>query len=47
MLAPALVIFGVFIFFPLFKNVYLGFFRNPPFPGLPKHYVGFDQYRTS
>jgi ABC-type sugar transport system permease subunit len=42
---PALVIFGVFVFWPLFHNVYLGLFRNPPFPGLPKHYVGLDQYR--
>jgi ABC-type sugar transport system permease subunit len=38
-------VFGVFVFWPLAHNVYLGFFRNPPFPGLPKHYVGFDQYR--
>jgi sn-glycerol 3-phosphate transport system permease protein len=45
LLAPALIVFGLFIFFPLFKNVYLGFFRNPPFPGLPKKYVGFDQYK--
>jgi ABC-type sugar transport system permease subunit len=45
MLFPALLIFGVFVFWPLAHNVYLGFFRNPPFPGLPKHYVGFDQYR--
>ena len=42
---PSLLIFGVFVFWPLIHNVYLGFFRNPPFPGLPKHYVGFDQYR--
>ena len=27
------------------KNFYLGFFRTPPFPGLPKQYVGFEQYR--
>ena len=45
LLFPALLIFGVFVFWPLVHNVYLGFFRNPPFPGLPKHYVGFDQYR--
>jgi ABC-type sugar transport system permease subunit len=25
--------------------VYLGFFRSPPFPGLPSKYVGFDQYK--
>jgi len=42
---PSLAVFGVFVFYPLVHNVYLGFFRSPPFPGLPKHYVGFDQYR--
>ncbi|MET0628032.1 MAG: sugar ABC transporter permease [Acidimicrobiia bacterium] len=45
LLGPSLVIFSVFIFYPLVHNVYLGFFRSPPFPGLPKRYVGFDQYR--
>ena len=45
LLAPALVIFGVFVFYPLAHNVYLGFYRSPPFPGLPSRYVGFDQYR--
>ncbi len=44
LLLPSLVIFGVFIFYPFFKNFYLGFYRTPPFPGLPKRYVGFDQY---
>jgi ABC-type sugar transport system permease subunit len=44
-LLPSFVIFGVFIFYPFFKNFYLGFYRTPPFPGLPKTYVGFDQYR--
>ncbi len=45
LLAPSLVVFGVFLFYPLVHNVYLGFFRSPPFPGLPSKYVGFDQYR--
>lgn len=45
LLAPALVIFGVFIFYPLVHNVYLGFYRSPPFPGLPSKFVGFDQYK--
>ena len=39
------VIFGVFVFYPFFRNFYLGFYQTPPFPGLPKRYVGFDQYR--
>ncbi|HET7652801.1 MAG TPA: sugar ABC transporter permease [Acidimicrobiales bacterium] len=45
MLLPSLVVFGVFVFYPLVKTAQLGFFRTPPFPGLPKRYVGFDQYR--
>jgi sn-glycerol 3-phosphate transport system permease protein len=45
MLLPALVVFGVFVFYPLIHNVYLGFYRSPPFPGLPSTYVGFDQYK--
>jgi sn-glycerol 3-phosphate transport system permease protein len=44
-LIPSLLIFGVFFFYPLVHNVYLGFYRSPPFPGLPSKYVGFDQYK--
>ena len=36
MLAPSLVIFGVFVFYPFVKNFQLGFYRSPPFPGLPQ-----------
>jgi ABC-type sugar transport system permease subunit len=45
LLLPAFVIFAVFIFYPFAKNFYLGFFRTPPFPGLPKRNVGFEQYQ--
>jgi ABC-type sugar transport system permease subunit len=45
MLVPSLLIFSVFVFYPFLRNFYLGFFRTPPFPGLPQRYVGFDQYR--
>jgi len=45
LLVPSLVIFVVFVFYPLVHNAYLGFFRAPPFPNLPSEYVGFDQYR--
>ena len=41
----SLAIFSVFVFYPFFKNFYLGFYRTPPFPGLPQRFVGFDQYR--
>ncbi|HXY90887.1 MAG TPA: sugar ABC transporter permease [Acidimicrobiia bacterium] len=44
-LAPSLLVFGVFVFYPLIHNAYLGFYRTPPFPGLPKTYVGLDQYK--
>ena len=44
-LFPALLIFGVFIFYPLIKSMYLGLYRSPPFPGLPSTYVGLDQYK--
>jgi ABC-type sugar transport system permease subunit len=41
---PSLVVFGVFVFYPFAKNIWLGFYRTPPFPGLPREYVGFEQY---
>jgi sn-glycerol 3-phosphate transport system permease protein len=45
LILPSLLIFGVFVFYPFFRNFYLGFYKTPPFPGLPTRYVGFDQYR--
>jgi sn-glycerol 3-phosphate transport system permease protein len=45
LILPALTIFAVFIFYPFLKNFYLGFYKTPPFPGLPKRFVGLDQYR--
>lgn len=45
LLVPALVIFGVFVFYPFLRNFQLGFYLNPPFPNLPRRWVGFDQYR--
>ncbi len=42
-LAPSIVIFGAFVFYPLGKSVYLGFFISNPF-GTRQIYVGFDQY---
>ncbi|MFZ0667166.1 MAG: sugar ABC transporter permease [Acidimicrobiales bacterium] len=43
---PALLIFGVFVFYPLVRAVWLGFYQTPPFPNLPSHYVGFSQYKS-
>jgi len=45
LIAPAMAVFAVFVFYPLVRTVQLGFFRAPPFPGLPSKAVGFGQYR--
>ncbi len=42
LLAPSLVIFSVFIFYPLARTVWLGFYREDPFGG--RVYAGFEQY---
>ena len=43
-LAPSIVLFGTFVFYPLAKSVYLGFFIENPFR--TRHiYVGLNQYR--
>ncbi len=44
LLAPSLIIFGLFVFYPLGQTVWLGFYRSDPFGG-SQEYVGFDQYR--
>lgn len=44
LVAPALLVFGVFVFYPFAKNIWLGLYRTPPFPGLPKRYAAYDQY---
>lgn len=40
---PSLLVFVVFVFYPFAKNFSLALHRTPPFPGLPKRYVGLDQ----
>ena len=42
-LAPSIVLFGAFVFYPLVKSVYLGFFISNPFR-TRQIYVAFDQY---
>jgi ABC-type sugar transport system permease subunit len=42
LLAPSLVIFGVFVFYPLARTVRLGFFETDPF--FNESYVGWEQY---
>ena len=42
---PSLLIFGTFVFYPFIKNFWLGLYRTPPFPGLPRRWAGLSQYR--
>ncbi len=44
LILPALILFGVFTFYPFFKNFKLALYQNPPVPGLPSHYVGLHQF---
>lgn len=44
-LAPSLVIFSAFVFYPLMKAVYLGFYETDNF-GNQGDFVAVDQYRT-
>jgi len=43
LLVPALAVFGVFTFYPFFRNFKLMLYETPPVPGLPAHYVGLHQ----
>ncbi len=45
LLAPSAAVFGVFVFYPFVRNFDLALYRTPPFPGLPKQYVGLSQAR--
>jgi len=42
---PSLLVFGTFVFYPFIKNFWLGLYSTPPFPGLPRRWVGVSQYR--
>jgi sn-glycerol 3-phosphate transport system permease protein len=44
LVTPSFVIFGIFVFYPFVKNFELALYRTPPFPGLPRTFVGLDQY---
>jgi sn-glycerol 3-phosphate transport system permease protein len=44
MVLPALALFGVFTFYPFIRTIWLGFYRTPPFPGMPRIYAGTEQY---
>jgi ABC-type sugar transport system permease subunit len=44
LLLPSMVIFGVFVYYPLITIFYRGLYESPPFPTLPSEYVGLSQY---
>ncbi len=41
-LLPSIIVFGIFVFYPMGKTVWLGFYQEDPFGG--RFYVGWDQY---
>jgi ABC-type sugar transport system permease subunit len=43
LLLPAFVVFAVFVFYPFARNFEFALYKTPPFPGLPKTYVGLEQ----
>ncbi len=43
LLAPALLLFAVFSFYPFVRNLKLMLYETPPVPGVPAHYVGLHQ----
>ena len=42
-LLPSLLIFGIFLFYPFVKTIYLSFYKTDKM-GLPKKFVGFENY---
>lgn len=42
-LVPSLLIFGIFLFYPFFKTIYLSLYKTNKM-GLPKKFVGFGNY---
>ena len=45
LVSPSLVVFGAFVVYPFAKNIWLGLYRTPPFPGLPKSPMRQSRYR--
>jgi sn-glycerol 3-phosphate transport system permease protein len=43
LILPAMLVFGVFSFYPFLRNFKLMLYETPPVPGLPAHYVGLHQ----
>jgi sn-glycerol 3-phosphate transport system permease protein len=45
LLSPSLVVFMAFVVYPFARNIWLGLYRTPPFPGLPRRYAAYEQYQ--
>jgi len=46
-LVPSLLVFGVFVFYPLFKSIYLSLFASDPFGLGSTPFVGLKQYQIA
>jgi len=46
-LLPSLIVFGVFVFYPLFKSFYLSLFASDPFGLGSTPFVGLKQYQIA
>jgi len=46
-LVPSLIIFGIFVFYPLFKSIYLSLFASDPFGLGSTPFVGLKQYQIA
>lgn len=42
-LAPSILIFGIFLFYPFFRTIYLSFYKTDKM-GLPKKFIGLENY---
>ena len=45
LVSPSLVVFSAFVVYPFARNIWLGLYRTPPFPGLPRRYAAYEQYQ--
>jgi sn-glycerol 3-phosphate transport system permease protein len=46
-LAPSLIVFGLFVFYPLFKSIYLSLYASSPFGFATGVFVGLKQYQIA
>lgn len=46
-IVPSLVVFGIFVFYPLFKSIYLSLFASDPFGRGTGPFIGLKQYEIA